>query len=167
VRLFEPPPTVQCSLDLDEPLTEPGELLPVLRHLVQTACTHLQGKLSQRVSVSVCYHGKSALVSTYRILGAATDKSPSLLRAAELLLSRLLGAEKQVETLQVQFGALRYAQQLQTTLFRERPTPYSAVKAVHRRHPGLIVKAILQPGALFTDEAVRLEPWDEKQKMRG
>lgn len=163
--MFELPPTIPCRLDLDNPLTEPGELHPLLHHLINLAIKKLQNQLTQRVMVFTQYHGSSRVVSSSRILGRATDKPHSLFRAAELLLDRLIGPEKEVESLGIQLGALRYAQPLQTTLFRERPSPYSAVKAVHRHYPGLIQKAVLQPGALFSDEAVKLEAFGEPAKQ--
>lgn len=164
IKLFEPPPSVGYSLDLDDPLSEPGELRPVLQYLIQIVIEKLQGLATQRIIVSVKYHGSLSVVSATRILGTATNKLGSLFRTSAMLLDRLLGPDKNVETIQLQLGALRYTQPTQTTLFRERPSPYSAVKAVHRRHPGLIKKAVLQPGALFTDETVRLEPFENPQK---
>lgn len=166
IKLFDPPPMVGCVFDLDNPQSEPGELRSILDHLIKLVIEKLHGLVSQRVIVSVKYHGSLSSVSTTRILGTATDKPASLFRAGTMLLDRLLGPDKNVETIQFQLGALRYAQATQTTLFRERPSPYSAVKAVHRRHPGLIKKAVIQPGALFTDEAIRLEPFEKPPAAR-
>lgn len=161
IKLFIPPPSVEHTIELDQPLSEPGELNDVLKHLTHHAVSDLSGLLAQRVTVATLYHGSLHATATSRVLGTATNKAHPLLRAAELLLRRLLGPDKQIDTLKLQLGALRYAQPTQTTLFRERPSAYSAVKAVHRRHPGLICKPVVQAGALFPDETFKLEPFPE------
>lgn len=101
-----------------------------------------------------------------RILREPVGNARSILRAAEHLLGKILPAAAEVETISLELGALRHIRSTQVPLFRSRPSVFTAVRAVHRRFPGAVYRAVVQPDVLFSEDEMRFDPYPEKAPAR-
>ena len=101
-----------------------------------------------------------------RILREPVGNARSILRAAEYLLGKILPGAAEVETIVLELGALRHVRSSQLPLFRSRPSVFTAVRAVHRRFPGAVCRAVVQPDVLFSEDEMRFDPYPEKAPAR-
>ncbi len=164
IPLFRPPRTLTAYYDFDQLAQEPRDLIPALEELVGKCHRQMENHWCQRLRVSIQNFGQATPIHAYRVLQKPTDSLKGLVVNANLLLHRLMHRGMEVEHLAVELGALKVKRSTQTSLFRFRPAVSKAVAVVHRRFPGILQRAIVQPGVLFAEEEVRMEAFDKDLK---
>ncbi len=166
VPLYREPRTIRAAYEFDDACREPRELLPVLEHLVEQAAHALRPEYCQRLRLSLksCRANVDALAC--RILREPVGNARSILRAAEHLFGKILPRAAEVETIALELGALRHVRSSQMPLFRSRPSVFTAVRAVHRRFPGTVCQAVIQPHVLFSEDEMRYDPYPEAAPVR-
>ena len=162
VSLFTIPPSIERMQECDDPCSEPGELWPIIEHLVDEAGAALLDQRCQRISLSFLCHKETEPRRRSRILSEPIGKRQSLLNASRILMNSILTERLEVEAVSLSLGTLKNPAPRQHTLFRERPSVFTAVRAVHKRFPGILKRAVIQTGTLFLDEAVSFEPYPDK-----
>lgn len=158
VPLYQPPPTITASVDLEPPCMEPADLLPAVDHLIAEAACSLETVHARRLTVRA--EGPTGPMASTRLLPEATRSAPTLTRAARALLLDVLRRPAPLDRLSVELGGLAPAELEQGALFERRRPVYMAVRGVHRRFPGAIKRAIIV-SALFPEDAARYEPFPE------
>ena len=164
IPLFRPPRVLSAYYDFDQLAREPRDLIPALEELISKCQQQLGLYWCQRMKVSIQNFGCPQPVHAYRVLQQPTDSKNNLTVNGNLLLHQLMSREMEVEYLSVELGAMKIKQSSQAALFRFRPSVSKVVDVVHRRFPGLIRRAVVQPGVLFAEEEVRMEPYDKDNK---
>ena len=161
VPLYREPRVIRVTYDFDDACREPRDLLPVLEHLVERAVRALRSEHCQRLRLSLksCRSKVDALVC--RILPEPVGNARPIMRAAGHLLGKALPEVAEVDRLELELGALRHVRSAQLPLFRSRPSVYTAVRAVHRRFPGAVCRAVVQPHVLFSEDEMRFDPYPE------
>jgi len=168
VARFQPPPVIRRAFDFEHPATEPGELLPVLEHLVHRAAESLASSLlCRRVAVHLCLHRQAQARLACRILPEATREPGRLLGTAKTLLFDLVDDALEIDAMILELGALHAGTPEQGSLFFSRPSLYAAVRAVHRCYPGALLRAVPVPHALLHEQEVRFEPFPEVEPKRN
>lgn len=160
VPLYQPPPVIACAYDFDFSCREPGDLLPALAHLVKEAASQLQECNCRRLRISLRTRKREGVLEASRIFPEPSRSFRYLYQTASTLLMTLLEESLEIESLEIELGALRSIQPVQAVLFRERPTVRHAVEVVHKKYPGILKKAVLHPHALFPEERMNLIPSD-------
>ncbi len=158
VPLYQPPPVIACAYDFDFSCREPGDVLPVLDHLVKEAASKLQECTCRRLRIILRARKREAALEASRIFPEPVRSSRYLYQTACTLLMTLLEESLEIELLEVELGTLRPIQPVQATLFRERPSVRHAVEMIHKKYPGILKKAVLHPYALFPEERMNLIP---------
>jgi nucleotidyltransferase/DNA polymerase involved in DNA repair len=170
IAAFRPPPSVTAATHLDDPLREPGDLLPHLDRLVSKVATGLGPMHCRRITVRIETIRTEDRTSgghlASRVLPEATQSEQTLRTAARAQLLPLLSADSEVVSMAVELGGLGGAATRQGVLFGERPSVYLAVRSVHRRFPGAIKRAVLALHALFDEDASRYEPFPDAAPAR-
>ncbi len=161
VSLYRGPRVIRVDHEFDDACREPRDLMPVLEHLVSRATQALRSEYCQRLRLAVCGYRSRARAFVCRILPEPVGSQSALMRAAARLLKGVLSASMEVETLTLELGALRHVRSVQVPLFRARPSVFTAVKAVHRRFPGAVCRAVVQPHVLFSEDEMRFDPFPE------
>lgn len=161
IPLFTPDPVVEHAYECDPPCSEPGEVWPVIEHLVELACETLGGRRCQRVTLALQDAGESELRRRSRILATPLYKRSSLLNTSRLLMNTVLCSGTDIERISLTLGSLSHPVPRQQVLFHERPSIYTAVRAVNKRFPGMLKRAMLRAGTLFLDESIVFEPFPE------
>lgn len=154
VPLFRPPPSVTASYDFDQPCSEPGEILPVLDVLVEQAVRDLGGYRCRRVKIRLDDRQRPAPLLAYRVLPEPVGDARRLFRAVQTLLGTLLVPGLEVRSATLELGSLTPARPEQAGLFAERPSLLKAVRAIHRRFPGALRRAVLRRDVVFEEERV-------------
>lgn len=154
IALFRPPPVVRVAFDFEPAVEEPGELLPVLRHLVEEAVQRLGAMHCRRLRLFL--HEQEMMREACRLLPESTSAAKTIFNLSKLLLNALLEEKRRIDVLELELGALHYADSSQGALFRERPSIYRAVKAVNRRFPGAIKQAEIRDGGVFPEDGWEL-----------
>lgn len=157
VGLFRPPATIRERYDFEDPVREPGELLPVVEELTRRAAASLGALFCRRVRLILEARGEGGL-SRSRVLPEAVSSPRRLFQTAATLLCDLLQGQE-VISMAIELGALQPGALRQSSLFRERPSAYEAARAVDRKYPGAMLHAVLCPHALLEEERARLEPF--------
>jgi hypothetical protein len=166
VPLFREPRVIRQDYDFDDPCCEPGEILPVLEHLVARAAEALQPEYCQRLRLAATGYRKRVNAVASHILPEPIGSLAGLLRAAVRLLHIMLSPDLEMESLTLELGALRRVKSTQIPLFRERPSMFCAVRAVHRRFPEMVRRAVVQPDVLFSEDEMRFDPFPEEDPPR-
>jgi nucleotidyltransferase/DNA polymerase involved in DNA repair len=166
VPLFREPPVIRQDYEFDDACREPGEILPVLEHLVARATEALKPQYCQRLRLAAtgCRNRMNTMAS--HILPEPIGSLSSLLRASVRLLHAMLSPDLEMESLTLELGALRHVKSTQIPLFRERPSVFCAVRAVHRRFPEMVRRAVVQPYVLFSEDEMRFDPFPEEGPPR-
>ncbi|CAN5582990.1 hypothetical protein BH23BAC4_BH23BAC4_10840 [soil metagenome] len=157
VGLFQPPPVIAESIKLDEPLRQPGELQPIVQELVDRAAGRLGPLFCARMALVLQVGAETRRTS--RILRTGTSEVRALRTASAALLAELLGEDGEVGEIIVELGALARGVARQSGLFMERHSVHVAVRGVHRRYPGAMVRAVVVPNALFDEDGAYFEPF--------
>lgn len=157
VPLFRPPPVVEVGWDFDLPAGEPGELLPVLEHLVETAAERLGSYRCRRVRLRLRPHGAAGEWTACRVLPVSTAAPRRLWQTAATLLHELLAPECTFTSLVLELGALHAEGPRQGVLFHERPALVEAARVVHHKFPGALLRAVTRPDALFEEDRFAYE----------
>ena len=166
ISLFREPRTIRQDYDFEDPCREPGQILPVLEHLVARAAEALKPEYCQRLRLAATgYRNRSKTMASH-ILPEPIGSLAGLLRASVRLLHTMLSPDLEMESLALELGALRHVKSTQISLFRERPSVFSAVRAVHRRFPEMVRRAVVQPDVLFSEDEMRFDPFPEKAPPR-
>lgn len=155
ITLFRPPVTIRVAFDFEPAVEEPGELLPVLRHLIEEAAQRLGTMHCRRLRLFL--HEKDIVREGCRLLPESTSSAETLLNLSKLLLDGMLKEKRRIDVLELELGALHYVDSSQASLFRERPSVYRAVKAVNRRFPGAIKQAEIRDGGVFPEDGWELK----------
>lgn len=150
IALFRPPPVIRVGFDFDPPAEEPADLLPVLRHLVEQSVHRLGAMHCRRLRLFL--HTKDAVGEACRLLPESTAAARTIFNLATLLLGSLLEEQHRIDVMELELGALHYADSSQASLFRERPSVYRIVKAINRRFPGAIKQTKLHEGGVFPED---------------
>ena len=166
VRLFREPPVIRQDYDFDDACREPGEILPVLEHLVARAAEALKPQYCQRLRLAATGYRKRMNAMASHILPEPIGNLAGLLRASVRLLHSMLSPDLEMESLTLELGALRHVKSTQIPLFRERPSVFCAVQAVHRRFPEMVRRAVVQPDVLFSEDEMRFDPFPEESPPR-
>jgi nucleotidyltransferase/DNA polymerase involved in DNA repair len=163
IPLYVPPPCVERWHEFETPVpAEPAMTEPVLARLIERAAERLRGKRCRLLRVGMHVEGEHEPRWTERVLSSPRSEADSLYRLAAPLLGRLLERSLDLERLAVQLGSLQEASYRQVSLFDERPAVLGAVRNVHRRYPGFIRRAVLEEHALFEEDEVALERFDDR-----
>lgn len=160
IPAWQPPPIVSSTIDLEGDAPEGFD--PVLRHLVDVALPRLGAFQPQRIRLVARFRGEPSERATTRILPEPVPEAARLFRAARLLLSRTVPADREPLSLTLELGALRLPAHRQQSLFSSRPSVYDAVRAIHRKFPGAVLRAVLHPHALFPEDRTHYEPFPER-----
>jgi len=166
IPLFREARVIRQGYEFDDPCREPREILPVLEYLVCQAAEILRPEYCQRLRLIAKGYRNRANATAFRILPEPIGNLPGLLRAAVRLLHEVLSPGLEVESLALELGALRHMKSAQVPLFKERPSVFTAVRAVHRRFPEMVQRAVVQPDVLFSEDEMRLDPFPEKEPPR-
>ncbi len=162
IPLFQPPPTVTVSYSFDPPALEPGEIEPVLKLLIQQGVDGLGGLQAQRLTLRLRGSGPEGLRIGSRVLKAPTAKPYRLYTNANIILRSKLRKDSPVEMLTLELGGLVEPEAIQTNLFFNAPDLYDAVRAIHRRYPGILLRAVItDPHAYIPEEGIRYEPFPD------
>lgn len=150
VSFYSPPPSVDCTCEFEQEIAEPGPLKTALQEASETVAQRTQGKAFQRVVLRL--EGRKTERTTSRVLVEPRTSAGELHRAACTLLEELLSGDERVQALEVSVSSLTAAGQKQASLFFNRPELRRAVAAMHRRHPGALLRAVRDPEAAFEEE---------------
>jgi hypothetical protein len=162
IPLYTAPPHVEACHEYDVPVAaEPSLLEPVLGRLLARAAKRLGVYRCQRIRVGLLPENEPEPRWAERVLSAPRGEAASLVRLATPLMENLLEPGLGVERLLVQLGSLRPPSVHQAALFDERPAVLGAVRNVHRRYPGFIRRAVLERHALFEEDAMALEKFED------
>jgi hypothetical protein len=162
IPLYVPPPYIEVWHEYDEPVdAEPAMLEPVLASVIGRAAGKLGALRCQRLRVGIEAEKAAEPRWSERVLSSPHGDAGSLLSLAKPLLESLLEPGVSIDRLVVQLGSLRSPSFHQRGLFDERPAVLGAVRNVHRRYPGFIRRAVLEEHALFEEEAVVLEKYED------
>lgn len=172
IPLFQPPPTLSATYDLEEPSVEPGELLPVLEHLVQEVTLRLGGLRAHLLTLRLAGRGARGGGLLRRVLKRPAAAIRPIRAAAIRLLEQMLAPDDPIDAMTVELGGLLRPEIVQESLFDERPLIYETVRLIHRRYPGRLLRAtIIDPHSYIPEDGIRLEPYPEmppeKKKRRG
>ncbi|HJP30455.1 MAG TPA: hypothetical protein QGF95_07865 [Candidatus Latescibacteria bacterium] len=163
------PCILDTSHDFDWPVFEPGELQPVLHHLLAQLITRLDGRSARHLEIVL--HGRSATRRrANRILKEPTARFDVLRTAADTLLhlaltgdptkSRQVPSGRSVKRLSITFSGLTELPGRQARLFAERTDLLPGlVRAMESRFPGKLTRPVrAHADPFFPEEEYRFEP---------
>tara|TARA_B100000809_G_scaffold230563_1_gene245088 strand:+ start:343 stop:1620 length:1278 start_codon:yes stop_codon:yes gene_type:complete len=182
VRLFEllhPVPTeasvahfnpcVLCAAhDFDWPVFEPGEIQPVLHHLLAQMVTRLDGRSARHLEIVL--HGRRHNRSASRILKDPTARLDILRTAADTLLHlaltdgqaprRQVPAGRSVQRLGITLSGLTELPGRQAQLFAQRTDLLPGlIRAMDARFPGKLTRPVrAHADPFFPEEEYHFEP---------
>lgn len=166
VPLFQPPPAISAEYDFELPAVEPAELLPVLDHLLMELTERLGLLHAQLLTLRLTGGGAEGIRSARRLLKVPTARRDHLRVVAQTILAEIMrpgnpdGEPEPVETMRIELGGLVERSGMQGGLFEHRPAVYEAVKSIHRRFPGRLVRAVItDPDAYIPETGIRFEPY--------
>jgi hypothetical protein len=183
IRLFEllhpvdtePPvadfdPCVLCSShDFDWPVFEPGEIQPVLHHMLAQLVTRLDGRSARHIEI-VLHGRRTRNRSANRILKEPTIRFDVLRTAADTLLHMALTdaqstrqrvpAGGSVQRLSITLSGLTELPGRQAQLFAQRTDLLPAlVRSMESRFPGKLTRPVrTHANPFFPEEEYRFEP---------
>jgi hypothetical protein len=166
------PCVLHTSHDFDWPVFEPGELQPVLHHLLAQLVTRLDGRCARHIEIAL--HGRRAHDRTAsRILKEPTTRFDVLRHAADTLLQMALTgtagdhtgrrqppAGRSVSRLSITCSGLTELPGRQTQLFAQRTDLLPAlVRTMDSRFPGKLTRPVrAHADPFFPEEEYRFEP---------
>jgi hypothetical protein len=160
---FIAPPSVSVSYDFEYPAIEPGEIHPVLDLLIAQAIEKLAGRRARMMTIRLAVRGRDGgLRMLRRLLKEPVSGRLPLRVVAETLLRPLLGDAVEIDRIAVELGALVEPRVEQGGLFAERPAVFDAVRTIHHRFPGTLVRAVVDdPDPVRPEEGIRYEPYPD------
>lgn len=93
VPMFVPPPSVSASFDYDMAVSEPADLVPVLRMLVTQTVEQIPALRAQLLTLRLHGEGEDGVRLTRRVLKAPTARPDHIRVIAERLLGKTLDGE--------------------------------------------------------------------------
>ena len=160
VPLYRPSPAITTCYDFEDPVSEPGDLLPALEYLVERSGNRLGEQRCQRIKIDLQCAAPANNRFSCRILPEPLHAPHRIMHTARTLLFDILKPSMQVEVLTLELSALRRPGVEQGSLFARRPALNRAVESVHRRFPGVVKRAVLHDDAIFPEEKAGLEEWE-------
>lgn len=158
VPLYQPPPAITESYSFDWPATEPREIEPVLRHLIERAV----GRLGHYHCGLLTLERESADSQAHivrKLLKKPTAGLAKIWTAARKILPALLDGNYLTQ-LNFQLGALTVAQPVQLELLNRRKELDEALRPVLRRFPKSLLRVIITDAdAYLPEEGFRTETW--------
>ncbi len=110
---------------------------------------------------------ESSVLRARRVLKVATSRRGHIAAIARIVLERLIDGGE-IEELVLELGGLRQPETVQTDLFAERPAVFDAVARIHRRFPGVLVRAtVVDADAPLPEEGILIEPFPDEPERRG
>lgn len=155
VSFYSPPPSLDYRREFEQEVAEPGPLKRALREASENVAERAQGKAFQRVVLRL--EGRESTSTTSRVLVEPRTSAGELRRAACILLDELLSGDERIQALGLSVGSLTAAGDRQASLFFDRPELRRAVAAMHRRHPGALLRVSRDPEATFEEERFEYE----------
>ncbi len=158
VTLWQPPPSVAARFVWEEPVSEPGEIEPVLEMLLSQALAGLGDQATATVALGLS--AKTGTLWHHKLLHQPTRDPRPLGMALRSLLGLLLPPEKTTfEAVELRLGCLRSGG-VQGSLFEARRPPVEvAIRAVEARFPARLCRIVMVDRAAYLPEtAFRLEP---------
>ena len=166
VPMFKPPPSVSAAFDFEYPVSEPGDLLPVLDLLVTQVVDQIPALRAQLLTLRLHGEGETGVRLMRRVLKAPTARAEHLRVIARRLLDEMLDGES-VDAITLELGGLVSPEAAQGGLFSDRPAVYDSVRALHQRFPGRVFRAVITDAeAYLPEEGVRLEPYPSRGRGR-
>jgi len=168
VPLYAPPSFIEEWHEFDDPVAaQPGLLEPVIRECLEKAGGRLGPYLCQHIRLGLHVAGEREPRWERRILSTSRNSAAALFRLMAPLLQDVLlklygmgGGAEGVERIGIRLESLRTPSPQQLAMFDERPVLPGAVRGVHRRYPGMIRRAVIQPHALFEEDEMTLQEAD-------
>lgn len=163
------PQVIEAEYDFEWPVFEPGDLLPVLQHLLEQLLSHLQGRSARHMEVRLRGRNHDRTRVSSRVLKNPTSQLPLLYNTAHTLLHQALSQNtshsssvpcgRGVETLTITLSGLTLPTPVQTMLFAEKPGVETLIDAARTRFPGKLQRPVLtHPTPFFPEEEYRFEP---------
>jgi hypothetical protein len=157
IPAYQFPPTIDESYEFERAATEPGDIFPVLKHLIERTTERLGDHRCRRVSVRLYGEDSSSPRIMTRLLKDPTAHTESLLRGARLQMEALLKAQPLVYRLEVELGGLVRREAAQGQLFFQRPSVKKAFQAVLKRFPNRLFRPTLDnPHGRLPEETAKL-----------
>ena len=159
VPMFVPPPSVTATFDYDMAVSEPADLVPVLRMLVTQVVEQIPTMRAQLLTLRLHGEGEDGVRLMRRVLKAPTARPDHLRVIAERLLDEMLDGES-IDAITLELGGLVQPEATQGGLFSDRPAVYDSVRALHHRFPGRVFRAIITDAeAYLPEDGVRMEAY--------
>lgn len=163
------PRVLSAAFDFEWPVFEPGQLQPVLGHLLGQLVQRLCGRAARHLQVRLVGRDRRRPRQAGRLLKDPAGGLQVLLQAAEGLLTQSLEQPttppggvpvgRGVESLVVVFSGLTELPPVQASLFRNRASLRSLVKGMETRFPGKLVRPVqTHADPFFPEEEYRFEP---------
>lgn len=157
IPTYQSPPRIYESFEFERTATEPGDLLPVLEHLIEQATEQLEDHQCRRVSVRLYGEDSSSPRIITRLLKEPTTNVESILRGARLQLKALLKTQPTAHCLGLELGGLVRRETAQGQLFFQRPSVKKAVQTVLKRFPNRLFRPTIDnPHARLPEETANL-----------
>ncbi len=163
------PQVIDAEYDFEWPVFEPGDLLPVLQHLLEQLVSRLQDRGARHMEVRLRgrNHDRDRVAS--RVLKDSTSQLPLLYSAARTLLHQTIEQKtshpssvpcgRGIENLTVVLSGLTLPSPVQTLMFAEKPGVETLVDAANTRFPGKLQRPVLTHAPpFFPEEEYRFEP---------
>lgn len=164
IPLYQPPVSVSETFEFDRPAAEPGELLPVLEHLIRETTGRLGDRACRRVSVRLYRPGKAAPTSMTRLLRKPTTRRQAIWNGARYQLKSLLRSGCSAVRMELELGGLTHVPQAQGSLFFERGSVKKALQFLLRRFPDRLFRPVVdEPNAYLPERVAHLEPVAEEE----
>lgn len=149
---FQPPPSVSVGHDFDHPTADPDGLLPALDELVHRGAAELAGYQAQLMTLRLVGRDARGARSNRRMLKTPASRPYPLFVAAEAMLRTMLAGGAPVARIVLELGGLSQPAGVQGNLLFEPHDDFEAVRSLHRRNPGLSMRAVAtDPEASATD----------------
>ncbi|MFH1567582.1 MAG: hypothetical protein ABIL09_06225 [Gemmatimonadota bacterium] len=163
------PRVLSAAHDFEWPVFEPGQLLPVLHHLLQDLHRRLEGRTSLHLEVRLKGRGRASWRECGRLLKDATSQLTTLSSVGATLLLQALQQPSSrpgqvpcgrgVERLLVTLSGLADPRPEQASLFRQNPGLPSLVRRMEVRFPGKLLRPVqAHTDPFFPEEEYRFEP---------
>ena len=146
-------------------MVQPGELLPVLKHVTEEAAAQLESYFCHRVKLVLHVRRGGRLTAT-RILPEAVADPKRLLQASQTLLAEAMQSPVEIEGVTIELGSLRVPPHQQQSLFIDRPDVFDAARAVLRKYPGMCVRARVNRHEVLPEKRTWFEPVSEHTRSK-
>jgi hypothetical protein len=163
VAPFSPPPLVEDEYLFDWPTSDAGAIYSAAEYVTERLIARLERRQAQRIEIEIDVRHAGAPLIQGRTLPEATAGHQTVMRIVRKQLEALLEPDHEVVSFTMRLGALRHPDHQQGTLFQTKPGVKKALDAVRRRHPGALLRARVNPHAVFEEDECVLEAFDESQ----